>query len=43
MVTGTPENLRVDLFNYNPSDNGPKIGKLWSTNQKVVGALIDSP
>ena len=31
------------LINYISSPIGQKIGELWSTNQKVIGAHVDPP
>ena len=31
------------IINYNPFHVGPKIGELWSTNNRVKVAHIDQP
>jgi len=32
------------MINYNPSHVGrKKVGELWSTNKKVIGANVDQP
>ena len=32
------------MINYNPSHVGrKKVGELWSTNRKVIGANVDTP